>query len=59
MSIPCKCITNHLVRKRYGGYQIRHVHYDVFGRDASRTWDDEWWPTKQQAVDAKARMENP
>ena len=57
--IPCKCITLHKIRKRHGGYQIRHIDSDVFGLESGRRWSDEWWPTKQQAIDSKARMDNP
>ena len=59
MSIPCRSITRYEIKRRFGGYQIRGIDFDVVGRESGRWWADEWWPTKQQAIDQKARLENP
>ena len=57
--IPCKQITKYEIKKRYSGFQLQQVDFDVFGDESGRHWHDEWWPTKQRAIDAKARLENP
>jgi len=57
--IPCKQITMYKIKPRYGGFVLQQIDFDVFGSESGRHLHAEWWTTKQQAIDAKARLENP